>query len=202
LEESQLAKNKKEKINLKEWVSTHGTDFVIKTRDGKPYICRKPKRDPTRRKSPSEQKQVNIFKLAVEYAREVIADEEKKTAYREESEKSGRSIYHLAITDYIHKHRAQTPVKRLEFERIIAKKTGQHMFLKINLVEPAVFAAMEVSLLELDMSIVETGKAEQATVKSWWYLIKHPDIAGLPFRARVAAISPEEVIYEAEQIIV
>ena len=85
-----MAKNKKEKINLKEWVSTRGTDFVIKTRDGKPYICRKPKRDPARRKSPSEQKQVNLFKLAVEYAREVIADSEKKAAYREESEKFGR----------------------------------------------------------------------------------------------------------------
>ncbi len=193
--------NKKEKINLKEWVSTHGTDFVIKMRNGKPYICRKPRRNTSRGKSPAEQKQVNLFKLAVEYAREVIADEEKKAAYREESEKTGRSVYHLAITDYIHKHRAETPVKKLEFEQITAEKTGQHLFLKINLVEPAVFSAMEISLLELDQSIVETGKAEQATVKSWWYLIKHPDIAGLPFRARVAAISPEEVIYEAEQII-
>ena len=197
-----MAKNKKTRIDLKEWVDTHGTDFVIKMRNGKPYICRKPKRDPARRKSPAEQKQVNLFKLAVEYAREVIADEEKKASYLEASEKWGRSIYHLAISDYIEKHRAATPVKKFEFEQIVAEKTGQHLFLKINLNEPTTFAAMEVTLFELDQTLVEQGKAEQATVKSWWYLIKNPDVAGLPFRARVAAITPDEVIFEAEQIIV
>jgi len=195
-------KTKAEQINLKEWVNTHGTDFVIKMRDGKPYICRKPKRDPTRRKSPAEQKQVNLFKLAVEYAREVIADENKKAEYSEASKQWGRSVYHLAISDYINKHRAVTPVKKLEFEDIVAEKTGQHLFLKINLKEPTLFTAMEVTLYELDQSLVETGKAEQATVKSWWYLIKNPDIAGLPFRARVDAITPDEVIYDVEQIIV
>jgi hypothetical protein len=119
-----LAKDKNS-INLKEWVNTHGTDFVIKVRNGKPYISRKPQRDPTRRKSNAEQKQVNIFKLAVEFAREVIADEEKKAAYREESGKTGRSIYHLAISDYVQKHRHATPMKSLDYEAIIAEKTGQ-----------------------------------------------------------------------------
>ncbi len=196
-----MAKDKNQ-INLKEWVNTHGTEFVIKVRNGKPYISHKPKRDPARRKSNAEQKQVNLFKLAVEYAREVIADDDKKAAYKEEAEKTGRSIYHLAISDYVNKHRHAIPMKKLEFEEIIAEKTGQHMFLKINFVEPVAFSAMEVTLLELDQTPVEQGKAEQATVKSWWYLIKHQDIAGLPFRARVAAITPDEVICEAEQIIV
>lgn len=195
-------KNNSGQINLKEWVDMHGTDFVIKVRDGKPYICRKPKRNPGRRKSPPEQKQVNLFKMAVEHAKEVIADEEKKAQYAEKSKETGRSVYHLAISDYIETHKHIVPQKKLEFENIVAEKTGQLLFLKITIKEKIQFVSMEVSLHELDMTLVEQGKAEHATVNSWWYLIKNPDITGLPFRARVAAITPDEIIYEAEQIIV
>ena len=195
-------KDKAGRINLRDWIDFHGADFVIKVRDGKPYICRKPKRNPGRRKSPKEQKQVNLFKMAVEHAKEVIADEDKKAAYSKASEKTGRSIYHLAIADYIEKHRYAVAQKKLEFNSMVAEKTGQHLFLKISLKEQYPFEAMEVSLHELDQTLVEQGKAEQATVNSWWYLIKHQDIAGLPYRARVAAITTDEIIYETEQIIV
>lgn len=43
---------RKSRIDLKEWIKVHGSDFVIKVRDGKPYISRRPKRDKSRRKSP------------------------------------------------------------------------------------------------------------------------------------------------------
>jgi hypothetical protein len=197
-----LPKRERDNISLREWIDIHGTDFVVKVRGGKPYISRKPKRNPARKKSDAEQKQVNLFKLAVEHAREVMADEEKKAEYSERSEKENRSIYHLAISDYIQKHKAASTHKLLEVEEIVAEKTGQHLFLKINFAEPVIFVKMTITLYELDRTIVEEGAAEQATVKSWWYLIKHPDIAGLPFRANVKAHSPDDAVHEAERVIV
>ncbi|MFH1537357.1 MAG: hypothetical protein ABIH66_00265, partial [bacterium] len=96
---------RKSRIDLKEWVKVHGSDFVIKVRGGKPYISRRPKRNKSRRKSPGEQKQVDLFKLAVKYAKEVIADPEKAAGYKAETEKRKRSVYHLAISDYLQRHK-------------------------------------------------------------------------------------------------
>ncbi len=198
-----MAKHKKNTIDLKQWVETHGTDFVIKVRNGKPYLSRKPKRDPKRKKSDAEQKQVDLFRQAVLYAKEVIADEEKKEKYIEESKQSGRSVYHLAISDYIAEHRSDRNIhKTLEFEDVVAEKSGDLMFLKINFPEPAPFKKLEVSLSELDKTFVESGAAEQAQLKSWWYLITNTDIAGLPFRAMITATTKDGDIFAAEHIVV
>lgn len=200
-----MAKRKKNKIDLKQWVETHGSDFTIKVRDGKPYISRKPKRDPARKKSDAEQKQVDLFRQAVDYAKEVIADDEKKEKYVEESGKTGRSIYHLAISDYIAENRKKQEDgghKQLEFEEVVAEKSGDLVFLKINFSEPAPFKKLEVSLSELDKTPVESGTAEQAQKKSWWYLISNPDIAGLPFRAQITATTREDEVFEAEHVVV
>lgn len=197
-----MPKRKRDTISLKEWIDLHGADFVFKVRGGKPYFSRKPKRNTSRKKSEGEQRQINLFKLAVQYAREVLADDAKMAEYKQQSEKTGRSVYHLALSDYLDKHKTGGPQQVLDYEEIISEKTGQHLFLKINFTEPVVFAKMVVTLLELDRSPVEQGTAEQATVKSWWYLIKHPDIAGLPFRAGVKAYSLDGAIFEAEHVIV
>jgi len=188
-------------ISLKEWIDTHGTDFVVKIRGGKPYISRKPHRDPNRKKSAAEQTQVDSFKLAVQYAKEVIADPEKSASFKAESEKTGRSIYHLAISDFVKKNK-KGDAKKLHFESIVAEKTGQHLFVKVNFEEPPQFKKMLVFLYELDHTPVEQGAAEQATITSWWYLVKHSDIAGLPFRARVSATGADDSVFEAEHVIV
>jgi hypothetical protein len=195
-------KKKSGQIDIREWVNTHGSDFVIKVRDGKPYICRKPKRDPARKKSQGEQRQVNLFKLAVLYAKEVISDPEKSRPYKMESEQAGRSIYHLAISDYLNKHRQQAQTKELQCDDMVVEKVGSHTFLKINFTDQVVFKKMEVTLLELDMTLVENGRAEAATVSSWWYPVQNPDVTGLPFRARVKAEDDDGIIYENERIII
>ena len=197
-----MAKNKNSQIDLKEWIKTHGTDFVIKVRNGKPYISKKPVRAPGRRKSPGEQRQVNLFKLAVKHAKEVIADPEQAEALKEQAAKQGRSVYHYAISDFLNKNNEQATAKTLEFDDIVVEKSGKHMFLKILFEEPVLLKKMEVWLLELDKTLVEQGTAEQATVKAWWYLIQNPDITGLPFRAAVKALDAEGTAYEAERVIV
>ena len=197
-----MPKHKDDRIDLAEWVKTHGSDFVIKVRNGKPYLSKKPRRDPSRRKSAGEQLQVNLFKLAVKHAKEVIADPEKAADLQEQAARQGRSLYHYAISDFLKRNSAQGSARTLEFEDIVVEKTGSHLFLKILFEEPLVLKKMEVWLLELDKTLVEQGTAEQATVKAWWYLIQHPDITGLPFRAAIKAVDAEGTAYEAERVIV
>jgi hypothetical protein len=197
-----MREKKSQKIDLQKWVETKGSDFVIKVRGGKPYISRKPKRDPARKKSTGEQRQVNMFKLAVKYAKEVIADPEKKKQYEALARQEARSVYHVAITDYLQKHREQAPAKKLEYQDAVIEKTGSHLFLKILFESPVAFKRMEVTLLELDQTLVENGAAEQATVTAWWYLIQNPSITGLPFRARMKASAEDGATFEAEKVIV
>ena len=197
-----MARKKSRNLDLKKWVNTHGTDFVIKVRNGKPYISRKPKRDPERKKSPGEQRQVNLFKLAVKYAKEVLEDPEKQQPYLAESEQSGRSIYHIAISDYLNKNKQVDESEQLEYEDMVVEEVGKHLFLKIEFAEHKAFKKMEVSLLELDQTLVENGLAEAATVTQWWYLIQNPDVTGLPFRVRVRATNNEGRSYDAERVIV
>jgi hypothetical protein len=175
---------------------------VIKVRGGKPYISHRPKRDPARRKSAGEQRQVNLFKLAVKHAKEVLADPDQCKQYEMLARQEARSVYHVAISDFLQKNREQAPTKALEFQDVVVEKTGAHLFLKILFEEAVSFKKTEVTLLELDQTLVENGVAEQATVTSWWYLIQHPDIAGLPFRARIKAFSDDGATYESEKIIV
>jgi hypothetical protein len=198
-----MAEDKKEQhIDLKEWIKTHGTEFVVKVRNGKPYLSKKPKRNPGRRKSAGEQRQVNMFKLAVQHAKEAKDDPEQFEEYRKIAEREKRSVYHVAISEFLKKNREDSQAEQLDFEDIVVEKTGQHLFLKVLFESPVILKKMDVWLLELDKTLVEQGQAEQATVTSWWYLIQNQDVAGLPFRAMVKAVDADGNIYEGERVIV
>lgn len=196
-----MAKKKSDKIDLKQWVSTHGTDFVIKVRGGKPYVARKPKRDKTRVKSPDEQKQVDLFKQAVQFAKDTVADKDRADQYREAAEKEGRSIYHHAISDYLRRHREFAEKKRLPLSGIEAARMGEHLFLKIALTEPMPLKNFEVSLFELGTRPAEKGMAEQATVDSWWYIVRNEGITDLTYRVKVEAEHKDTgEFYEAQWV--
>ncbi|MEW6202034.1 MAG: hypothetical protein AB1546_08665 [bacterium] len=195
-------RDKRQKIDLREWVNLRGSDFVVKYRGGKPYISRKPRRNPNRRKSPGEQKQVDLFKLAVRYAREIITDPVKKAEYEGKALKQGKTVYNLAISDYLNRHTELVPRKKLPLKNVETEREGQYLFLKINLDEPVALKAMEVSILELGSKPVEKGKAEQATVTSWWYIVKNESIAALPFRVIIEAEGQEGELYTAQWVTV
>ena len=197
-----MEKDKEQKIDLKEWVNLRGSDFVIKFRGGKPYIARKPHRNPNRRKSAGEQKQVDLFKSAVRYARKVVADSEKRAKYEEEAQKQGRTVYNLAISDYLNRYKDLLPKQKLPLKGVEVARTGQYLFLKINLEKPVALKMMEVSLLELGSRFVEKGQAEQATLTSWWYIIKNEGVTSLPFRVIIEADGQENEIYTAQWVTV
>lgn len=193
--------SKKQRIDLNEWVKVHGSDFVVKVRDGKPYLSRKPKRNKNRRKAPDEQKQIDLFKLAVKHAKEVIADPEKAARYEEDSKRKRRSVYHLAISDYLRRHKEMVEKKKLPLRDIEVARVGEFLFLKIYLDKPLPLKNFEVSLFELGTELVEKGLAEQATVNSWWYTIKKEAVTELTFRVRIEAESKEDGgLYEAQWV--
>ncbi|MEW5945467.1 MAG: hypothetical protein AB1742_04635 [bacterium] len=194
---------KRDRIDLCEWVKTRGTEFVIKVRGGKPYLSRKPRRDPARRKSPAEQKQVELFRLAVRYAREVLADPARRSEIEAEAGKRRRSVYIHAISTFLEKHRELRPRLKLPLKDVVVDRSGEYLFLKINLTEPVALKGIEVSLLELGSRQVEKGKAEQATVTAWWYIMKDEKVADLPFRVKLEGEAKEgEEIYEAQWVTV
>lgn len=192
---------RKSRIDLKEWVKVHGSDFVIKVRGGKPYISRRPKRDKSRRKSPAEQEQADRFKLAVKYAKEVIADPGKAAEYEVDAKKKKRSVYHLAISDYLQRHKEMVEKKKLPLRDIEVARVGEFLFLKIYLNEQLPLKNFEVSLYELGTKLAEKGLAEQATVNSWWYTVKDEEITNLTFRVKLEAEGMEEgELYEAQWV--
>jgi hypothetical protein len=198
-----MADDKKEQqIDLKQWIKLHGSGFVVKVRNGKPYLSKKPNRNPARRKSAGEQRQVNLFKLAVKHAQDAREDPELSEKYRAIAERESRSAYHVAISEFLKQHREESPSGKLEFEDILVEKTGSHLFLKVLFESALPLKKMDVWLLELDKTLVEQGRAEQATVTAWWYLIQNPDIAGLPFRAVIKATDAEGNVFEGERVIV
>jgi len=193
-----LTRRRDKKVDLKKWIDTHGTDFVIKVRDGKPYISRKPRRDPSRKKSEPEQKQVDYFREAVEYARGVITDESKQKQYEEESRNTGKSIYHIAISDYIKRKRERTAGETMDIQSVVAEASGGNYFLKVNFAEQVPYQRLEVFIYTDGGEPVESGIAEQATTRSWWYLISDPSLSGRSFRALLKAHSPGGDVREIE----
>lgn len=79
-------------------------DFIVKQRDGRFYISQRP--DYSKRVLSPVQKETNArFRAAVQYAKHVIADPEAKRQYKDSAEQSGKSVYSVAIADYMGRHK-------------------------------------------------------------------------------------------------
>lgn len=79
-------------------------NFIVKQRDGRFYISQRP--DYSKRVLSPVQKETNArFRAAVQYAKQVIADPEAGKQYEDTAEQSGKSVYCIAIADYMARHR-------------------------------------------------------------------------------------------------
>ncbi len=75
-------------------------DFIIKQYRYGTVISTRP--DMTNVRRTSEQKKTNgRFKEAVTYAKHVASDAELRKQYEKKATKKGRSVYHLALADYM-----------------------------------------------------------------------------------------------------
>ncbi len=77
-----------------------GNDLIFKTYRFGTVASKYP--DMSKVKLSARQKKTNRnFAEAVGYARSVIADTSLKKAYEKKAKKSGRTIYHLALSDFL-----------------------------------------------------------------------------------------------------
>ncbi len=84
-------------------VSGRLDDFVLKKRNGKQYICRRP--DFSKRKlSPAQKKSIARFRDAVAHAKRTLKDEEAAGVYAGLAKKSGKSVYNFIIAEYLRNH--------------------------------------------------------------------------------------------------
>jgi hypothetical protein len=75
-------------------------DIVFKTYRYGTVISKRPNMSKVKRTRSQKQASEN-FMNAVEYARGVVASPALKKKYEKESKKTGRSCYHLALSDYL-----------------------------------------------------------------------------------------------------
>jgi hypothetical protein len=75
-------------------------DYVVKTRNGKAFIAKKPDMSNVKR-SRQQKRSSGRFADAVAFARDIINDPVKKATYKV---RPGTSVYHSAIKDYVESH--------------------------------------------------------------------------------------------------
>jgi hypothetical protein len=76
-----------------------GNGYIVRHRNGKPYLAKRPDMTNVVRTKKQLQQQ-SKFALAVKFAQSVVNDPKKRAAYKV---KKGKSVFQTAIKDYLNK---------------------------------------------------------------------------------------------------
>jgi hypothetical protein len=146
-------------------IVTHGLSgklgdlIVFRNRGGKTIVSKIPERKEEKWSEAQEQQHLR-FQEAVIYAKNVIADDAAKKAYKA-SAKEGETAYNLAVADFL---------KAPHIDEIdISHYTGQPgSYIQVRAVDDFKVAEVSVTIFNADGSEVEHGNAELQPGSIWW----------------------------------
>ncbi|MEK6794514.1 MAG: hypothetical protein AABZ39_07040 [Spirochaetota bacterium] len=89
-------------VIIKDLYGSAGNTVFRRTRSGTVTVMKRP--DMSKVKWTKDQQAARErFRQAVAYAREVMRDPKKRSEFEKKAKKTGRTVYHLAITEYFRK---------------------------------------------------------------------------------------------------